>query len=189
MSDVLVLNADGTPLSVVPLSVVTWETAISLLVRGRVRRLHDYEDWEVRSPTTTMKVPSVVICTAYKKWNRRVKYNRANIYLRDGYRCQYCMQRHPLSNLTLDHVLPRSHGGKTNWKNVVTACGPCNFNKGNDKKIVPKITPKRPSYYELMAQRKKHPIIIRDMYWQTFLDWPEEQVDYRPYKNKKTKRR
>jgi 5-methylcytosine-specific restriction endonuclease McrA len=185
MSDVLVLNADGTPLSVVPLSVVTWQVAISLMVRGRVRCLKEHDGWVVRSPSTTMKVPSVVICTTFKKWNRLVKYNRANIYLRDDYTCQYCMKRFSLSALTLDHVVPRSHGGKTNWTNVVTACGHCNFNKGNDATIVPKIKPVKPSYYYLMAQRKKHPIVIKDHYWQTFLDWPEEKVNYKPYKTKK----
>ena len=186
MSDVLVLNADGTPLSVVPLSVVNWQVAISLLVRGRVRSLKEYDDWVVRSPSTTLKVPSVVICSSFKKWTRQVKYNRANIYLRDDYRCQYCMKRHPLSSLTLDHVIPRSHGGKTNWTNVVAACGRCNFNKGNDASIVPQIKPVKPSYYQLVAQRKKHPIVLKDMYWQNFLGWPEDKVDYRPYKQKRS---
>lgn len=189
MSDTLILNKDGTPLSMMPLSVVSWQTAVRLLTLDKVRVLKDHEGWQVRSPSITLNVPSVVICSEYIKWNRHIKYNRTNVMLRDNFTCQlqstYKCRRdkgkgHKQSDLTIDHVVPRSHGGKTNWKNVVTACKECNSTKGNDHEIVPKKMPYRPSYYELVAKRRQFPIRIRDEYWLTFVDWPEDQVQLIP---------
>ncbi|MFZ9098645.1 MAG: HNH endonuclease, partial [Burkholderiaceae bacterium] len=59
------------------------------------------------------------------------KFIRRNIFARDGSRCQYCGKRFPTSELSIDHVVPRSQGGKTTWTNVVTACRGCNHRKGN----------------------------------------------------------
>jgi 5-methylcytosine-specific restriction endonuclease McrA len=59
-----------------------------------------------------------------------VRFSRVNIYARDQYRCQYCGQRRPLEELTYDHVVPRSQGGRTCWTNIVTACHDCNMAKG-----------------------------------------------------------
>ena len=134
MSDTLILNADGNPLSVVPLSVVTWQTAIRLAYQDKVRVVNEYEDWEVHSPSVTWKVPSIVMCADYVKWSRQVKYNRSNILLRDLFTCQLCGARPPISQFTLDHVVPRVHGGKTNWTNIVTACKKCNHAKPAGKK-------------------------------------------------------
>jgi 5-methylcytosine-specific restriction endonuclease McrA len=182
--DTLILNKDGTPLSMMPLSVVRWETAIRLLTLDKVHVMKDHDDWVVRSPSTTMNVPSVVICTEYVKWNRHIKYNRNNVLLRDDYTCQYCLKRFGVSTLTIDHVVPRSHGGKTSWKNVVAACKDCNSRKGNNKDIVPKKMPHRPSYYELVAKSRTRTLRIRDEYWLSFIDWPEDKIDLVPYKRK-----
>ena len=184
MSDTLILNKDGQPLSLMPLSVVPWQTAIRLLTLDKVRVLKDHDDWVVRSPSTELAVPSVVLTTTYIKWNRNVKYNRTNVLLRDKFTCQYCMKKFPVHNLTIDHVIPRSHGGKTSWKNVTTACKTCNFNKGNDASIIPKKTPHRPSYYELVARRRKFPVKIRDEFWKGFIDWPEDLITLLPVNNK-----
>lgn len=181
MADCLILNKDGTPLSLMPLSVVTWQVAIRLLTLDKVRVLKEHDDWEVRSPSMTMKVPSVVLTTTYVKWNRSVKYNRGNIFLRDRFTCQFCNKPFPVSQLTLDHVLPRSHGGKSNWSNISTACKTCNSKKGNNPDIKPKVMPHRPSYYELAARRREYPIRIRDEYWKSFLDWPEDLITLTPY--------
>lgn len=177
MSDTLVLNKDGTPLSLLPLSAVTWQESIRLLVLDKVFSLKDYDDWIVRSPSAEFRVPSVVMTKQFIKWNRAVKYNRSHVLLRDKYTCQLCGCKPPISELTLDHVIPRSKGGKTTWDNIVTACNPCNENKGNDESIVPKRMPEKPSYYQLIAERQKYPIRINDEYWQTFLGWPEELVN------------
>ena len=180
MSDTLILNADGNPLSVVPLSVISWQTAIRLAYQEKVRVVQEYEDWEVSSPSVTWKVPSIVMCSDYVKWSREVKYNRTNVLLRDMFTCQLCGDKPPVSQLTLDHVLPRIHGGKTNWTNIITACKPCNHAKGSNKNIKPKVMPQKPNYYELCAKRMKFPITIRDENWLTFLAWPENLVEFRP---------
>ena len=179
--DVLILNSDGTPLSLLPLSVVSWQTAIRLLSLGKVSVIKNYDDWVVRSPSTEMKVPSVLITTEYMKWTRFVKFNRGNVYLRDDFKCQYCGERPKRIHLSLDHVLPKSCGGSTKWENITTSCRACNSKKGNDPNIVPKIMPKKPNYYELAAKRRKLPIKIRDKYWLTYLDWPEELVEIIPH--------
>lgn len=179
MSDTLILNADGNPLSIVPLSVVSWQDAIRLAYQDKVRVMHDYADWEVRSPSQTWKVPSVVITSEFIKWNRVVKYNRTNILLRDLFTCQLCGDKPPAHLLTLDHVLPRIHGGKTNWTNIITACKDCNHRKGANPKIRPKVMPQKPNYYQLMANRMRYPLTVRDENWLTYLNWPKDKIELR----------
>jgi len=197
MSDVLVLNGDAQLLSAMPLSIIDWQTAIRLLTLDKVRAIKSYDDWVVRSPSITMHVPSIVMCTEYLHWNRKVKYNRNNVFLRDNYTCQlqttYKCRRnhgkgHPVGNLTIDHVVPRSLGGKTTWKNVTTACKDCNSVKGNDATIKPKNMPIVPSYYELIAKRQNMPISVKDLEWLDYLNgWDPELVWYHPPKGKSVK--
>ncbi len=186
--DTLLLNADGTPLSSVPLSVVTWQVAMRLVFLGKVRVLKDYDYWTVRSQHLEMKVPSIVMMTEQVKWSKHLKYSRANVYLRDDFTCQLQSTRRcrevggkvKLSELTLDHVVPRSNGGKTNWTNVCASCKDCNSDKGNDGKIVPKKMPKKPSYYEILNKRKNLPIHIRDEEWKFYIDWPDHLIKVTP---------
>jgi len=186
--DTLLLNADGTPLSSVPLSVVTWQVAMRLVFLGKVRVLKDYDHWTVRSQHLEMKVPSIVMMTEQVKWSKHLKYSRANVYLRDDFTCQLQSTRRckevggkvKLSELTLDHVVPRSNGGKTNWTNVCASCKDCNSDKGNDGKIVPKKMPKKPSYYEILNKRKNLPIHIRDEEWKFYIDWPDHLIKVTP---------
>lgn len=183
MPDCLILNKDGSPLSVIPLSVVSWQTAIRLVTTDKVRVLENYDNWIVRSPSTSMHVPSIVITSDYIKWNRQVKYSRNNIYLRDGYACQYCGKTPPIAYLTLDHVLPKAKGGKTNWNNIVTSCQKCNSKKGDDRSIVPDKKPHKPNYYELMSMRQAYPIKIRDSKWINFLNWPSDLIHLTEHHN------
>lgn len=189
MSDVLVLNSDGTPLSTMPLSVIDWQSAIRLVFIDKVKVLSVYEGWVVRSPNTTMNVPSIVMMTDYIRWNRRIKYSRMNVFLRDNFECQLqstsrCRMKvgkgYSINDLTVDHVIPKSFGGKTTWTNVTTACQDCNSHKGNDSRIKPKIKPYRPTYYNLVANRQKHPLVIRDLKWMTYLNWSDDLVEYQP---------
>jgi 5-methylcytosine-specific restriction endonuclease McrA len=186
--DTLLLNSDGMPLSQVPLSVITWTKAIYLLYLDKVRILKEYDNWTVRSQHLEMKVPSIVIMTEHVRWDRGLKYSSNNIFLRDDSTCQLqttwrCKEQHgkvKLSELTLDHVVPRSKGGKTTWTNCCTACKECNSSKGNDETIVPKKKPYLPSYYEMLAKRKKFPIHVRDADWMHYIDWPAELVRVQP---------
>ena len=114
-----------------PLKVVSWQRAITLLTLGKVEIVEEYED-HIRSTYVVMKMPAVVrLINAFKRRKKPVKFSRINIYGRDKYRCQYCSTAVTLESGTYDHVVPRSHGGKTVWKNIVTACEPCNTMKAN----------------------------------------------------------
>jgi 5-methylcytosine-specific restriction endonuclease McrA len=85
----------------------------------------------LRTPHQEVQVPRIVRLVLYDKVPRStVRFNRKNLFARDGYRCQYCGQTRPMSQLSLDHVVPRSQGGKTTWENVVCSCMNCNSKKG-----------------------------------------------------------
>jgi 5-methylcytosine-specific restriction endonuclease McrA len=78
-----------------------------------------------------IRVPRVIALTAYDRLPKRnIRFSRINILIRDRHTCQYCGARMPRSRLNLDHVVPRSRGGKTTWENVVTSCHDCNRKKG-----------------------------------------------------------
>jgi 5-methylcytosine-specific restriction endonuclease McrA len=80
------------------------------------------------------------------------------------------------TELTIDHVVPRSKGGKTTWVNVCTSCKDCNSKKGDDGSIVPKKVPHRPTYYEILTKRKNMPVYIKDDDWRHYLDWPDHLI-------------
>ena len=114
-----------------PIKIISWKKAVVLTVLGKVDVLEEYQR-EVHSPTITVPLPAVIKLHRYvKNLPRRVKFSRQNLYHRDNYTCQYCHRVHPSSQLTYDHVIPRSRGGQTTWTNVVTACIRCNLKKGN----------------------------------------------------------
>ena len=89
-SDTLILNNDGLPLSIVPLSTLSWQDSVKLFYVGRVSIISSYPNWEVHSPSMTLKVPSVILLNEYIKVSKSVKYSKENILLRDEYICQYC---------------------------------------------------------------------------------------------------
>lgn len=86
----------------------------------------------VHTPRYPLMIPQVVKLVFYSHFPPlHVKFSRRNIYLRDKNQCQYCGARPPREDMTIDHVVPRSHGGKSVWENVVLACSRCNTRKGN----------------------------------------------------------
>jgi 5-methylcytosine-specific restriction endonuclease McrA len=114
-----------------PLGVIDWDKAITLLCSGKVNVLSEYER-EVRSPSTTLKIPSVVVFRHNKRAKTKtVRFSRNNIWIRDEGKCQYCGKHVSTKEFTLDHVVPRTNGGTTIWSNVVTCCYPCNQKKGD----------------------------------------------------------
>ena len=123
----LVLNADYRPLSYYPLSLWPWQDAIKAAWLERVDIVAEYDDY-VSSPSTKVKIPSVVVLKDYVKPQKRVAFTRFNLFLRDEFTCQYCGSK---GDLTFDHVVPRADGGITSWTNVVAACSPCNLKKGS----------------------------------------------------------
>jgi 5-methylcytosine-specific restriction endonuclease McrA len=123
----LLLNA-----SYEPLRVITWQKAVILLVKGKVEVIASYER-SIRGVSITLDLPSVLRLLRRARVARRIHqipFSRSNIYLRDRYQCQYCALRFSTSELTFDHVLPASQGGKKDWENIVTCCIRCNRKKG-----------------------------------------------------------
>lgn len=157
----LVLNANFLPLHLVPLSTVSWQEAIILCYQHKATGIEFY-DKEVHSPSMTMKVPSVIVLKDFKFFKAHAKLNKFNIKLRDEFTCQYCGKKHSARSLTIDHVVPKSQGGKFEWENLVAACKICNASKGNDHRIVPKHKPKKPTYFDLAKKLMKHERITNE---------------------------
>jgi 5-methylcytosine-specific restriction endonuclease McrA len=115
-----------------PVKVVTMELGFVLLYAGRVTSILDSER-VLNGVSRVWKVPWIVRLEGCRPRSKRLngpRFSRQNIYLRDGFRCQYCQCSGLSSNLTLDHLLPSAKGGKTTWENIVTACKACNMKKG-----------------------------------------------------------
>ena len=140
----LVLNQSWVAISTTPV-----RNALSLAYR-RVARIiqpdtyevHDFDSWadlspragepRVRTPRLQIPVPEVILLLRHDKIpSRSVPFSRRNLYRRDSYRCQYCGRRCPTQELSIDHVIPRSKGGRTAWDNCVIACITCNVRKGH----------------------------------------------------------
>jgi hypothetical protein len=134
---------------------VPWQEAIRYLVTEKAVVLEWYENWIVHSANWQTAVPAVMILKEYQKKKATVRFSKANVFLRDDYRCVYCGVDVSRKTATLDHVLPVSHGGRTTFENTCCSCATCNANKGNNHKIVPKAKPYRPSYYQLVEKRRQ----------------------------------
>jgi 5-methylcytosine-specific restriction endonuclease McrA len=105
------------------------ERALVLVLEGKAELIAPVDGRYFRSVRQRFPVPSVIRLRRYLQLPfQRVALTRHNVFRRDGFRCAYCGSVHDLS---LDHVLPRAQGGKTHWKNLVTACRPCNSRKGD----------------------------------------------------------
>lgn len=183
MRDTLILNLDGMPLSIVPISALNWQESVTLEWLDRVDVLDSYDDWIVRSPSIEMNVPSVMMLHKYVKVARVIKFSRFNVFLRDEFRCQYCGWNgadKPFE-LTLDHVIPRHHGGTTRWDNVVASCQDCNLRKSHYLKK-PNILPYHPNYWDMVGKRKKHPIVVPHKSWFKWLGWDENLIALKPPK-------
>lgn len=173
----LVLNADYRPLSYFPLSLWSWQDTVKAVFLDRVDILSEY-DRVVHSPCFEMRLPSVIALREYVTPSRFPAFTRFNVFLRDHFRCQYCDRRKPTPDLTFDHVIPRSKGGRTVWENVVTACGQCNARKAN---FLPKqcgMHPRRPAWRPNSNQLQEHgrgfpPNYLHDS-WRDFLYWDTE---------------
>ena len=170
----LVLNADYRPLSYYPLSLWSWQDAVKAAWLERVDIVAQYED-VVRSPSITIRIPSVVVLKDYVHPQKRVAFTRFNLFLRDEFRCQYCGAK---GDLTFDHVVPRARGVKTSWKNVVAACAGCNLKKGSRPLRQVGMTlrrpPRQPAAEELRNRGRKFPPNHLHDTWMDFLYWDAE---------------
>ena len=170
----LVLNADYRPLSYYPLSLWPWQEAIKAAVLDRVEIVAVYDE-VARSPSTSIRIPSVVVLKDYVAPQKRVAFTRFNLFLRDEFCCQYCGAR---GDLTFDHVIPRSRGGITSWENVVAACSSCNLKKGNRSLKHSGMNLRRPARQpgseELRNQGRKFPPNHLHQSWTDYLYWDAE---------------
>ncbi len=170
----LVLNADYRPLSYYPLSLWPWQDAVKAAWLERVDIVAEYDE-VVRSPSTTIRIPSVVVLKDYVHPQRRVAFTRFNLFLRDEFCCQYCGSK---GELTFDHVVPRARGGKTSWENVVAACARCNLRKGarslRQVGMALRRPPRQPEAEELRNRGRKFPPNHLHETWLDFLYWDAE---------------
>jgi 5-methylcytosine-specific restriction endonuclease McrA len=135
-------------------------------------------DKTIQGVNRTWPLPSVVrVLSHFKRERIRVKFSRLNIYTRDNFRCQYCGVRFPTEQLTFDHVIPRSKGGKTTWDNIVTSCARCNHDLKSNRtlaeagmKLLRK--PVKPRYLPAVSVKMDMRTIPSDWipYWTTVLD-------------------
>ena len=173
----LVLNADYRPLSYFPLSVWGWQDAVKAAFLDRVTILSEY-DRAIRSPSTAIQLPSVVALKRYRPLARRPAFTRFNVFLRDSFSCQYCATPFPVEDLTFDHLVPRSRGGRTTWDNVVTACSACNLAKSNrlprECGMRPARKPRPPSAYDLHQAGRRFPPRYLHESWGDYLYWDSE---------------
>jgi len=141
-SSVLVLNR-----SYLPIHVTSARRAFSMIFQNLACVVNDryetfdFEGWRrirangscdvIGTPSGSIRVPRVIVLRVFDRVPKRhVRFSRANIFMRDKFTCQYCGERPGRSELNLDHVIPRSLGGRTSWENVVCSCVECNRHKG-----------------------------------------------------------
>ena len=141
MSNVLVLNYDYTPLN-----LTSTRRGFILVDKGKAEIIKS-DDNPINANFTAYVRPLIIRLLSYIKFSRKTsKVNRNRIYKRDNHECVYCGS---VKQLTLDHVIPKSRGGKNEWTNLVTCCFKCNLRKGNrtpeEAKMVMKHKPYAPT--------------------------------------------
>jgi 5-methylcytosine-specific restriction endonuclease McrA len=156
-----------------PIKIVSWQRAMTLITLDKVDVIEEY-DAVVRASSMVVQAPAVVrLRKAYRRHAKPVKFSRVNIYARDGYRCQYCGTKCGIDQLTYDHVIPRSRGGRTTWDNIVSCCYLCNADKANrtpsEAGMRLRAVPARPTWISAVQIRistKSIPDAWRDyVYW------------------------
>ncbi len=178
--------------------VCTVKRAISLVYQEMAQivnenyQTYDFDSWRelskfgedhaemIRTPQFQIRAPKVIVLGRYQNSPpRTVRFNRRNIYMRDRHMCQYCGTHPNRDDLTIDHIIPRSRGGRSTWENVVLACTRCNTKKGNrlpnECGMHPMTTPKRPSWMSTLRiipggeDRTVWERFVDSAYWETNL--------------------
>lgn len=187
-SDVLVLNRRFYAIHVTSL-----KRALTLLYLDHAQvvdaeyRTYTFEDWRalsaarldhptgvIRTQRFSLAIPEVIALRVFDRLPQsQVKFTRRNIYEHYGYRCCYCGVKFSTENLNLDHVVPRSREGATNWENIVTSCIPCNLKKANrlpdEAGMTLLIRPSKPRWKGPASLVFKSQVRVRRS-WQRFVD-------------------
>lgn len=140
------------------------------LSQMRGEETEDHHDW-VRCVHFDLQVPRIIRLTRFdRQINSTLRLNRRNLFARDGHCCQYCGQSLPPSQLSIDHVVPRSRGGETSWENIVASCVGCNTKKGGrtpqEARMKLNTTPKKPANNPMLTMKLDNP---KYESWKTFL--------------------
>ena len=159
---VLVLNQNYEPLN-----VCSVRRALVLLFRGKAENV-ETSDSVVRSVSREFPVPSVVRLERYVRApRRRVVLSKRNVMRRDNHECQYCGKSD--RKMTIDHIVPKRHGGPESWENLVTACAGCNTRKGDRRPeqagLSLKRRPKRPNNVSFIRDF----LGVTDQRWKPYL--------------------
>lgn len=166
MNKVLLLNKEDEPLN-----ITSWKRAIVLLIKGKaeyVEKINKVEDYikigEYYIPKTIKLTYEMAIPEL------ELPFSRENIYLRDDYTCQYCGEKFHPSELTLDHVYPKSRGGPTDWENIVACCKHCNQKKADKTPVEANMrllnVPKKPDDYWIFEFSKRNE--NESKYWEDY---------------------
>jgi 5-methylcytosine-specific restriction endonuclease McrA len=146
-----------------PLSIWSWQDTVKAVLSGKAVVVDMYPGVYVRAVSIEVPVPSVIALREYAPTGKaRPAFTRRNVFLRDGYRCQYCGGLFRTSDLSLDHVEPRCLGGRLTWENTATCCKRCNGRKGSLRPselhrvgMVLRSKPRCPTLFELAAEAAK----------------------------------
>lgn len=187
-TDVLILNRNFCAIQ-----FTSWERALTLLYLDRAMvvdeeyRTYGFQDWLqlsrtirqnpagfVSTPKLKIAIPEVIALRFFGEVpQHEVPFTRRNIYQHYGNKCCYCGRRFPPSELNLDHIVPRSRGGRTDWENIVTACIPCNLRKGDrlpwEVGMQMRIRPSKPHSQAALSLIVRSPFSVRRS-WQRFID-------------------
>lgn len=188
MSDVLVLNRQFYAIH-----ITSWRRALSLVYTDHAQvvdqeyRTYSFDDWRqmsaarethpagfITTPSFKIAVPEVIALKLYDRLpDSAVKFTRRNIYEHYSHRCCYCGRTFGTQDLNLDHVVPRSRGGPTDWNNIVTSCIPCNLKKANrtpqEAGLPLLVSPTRPQWKGRSSLVFRSGVRVRQS-WQRFID-------------------
>jgi 5-methylcytosine-specific restriction endonuclease McrA len=132
-----------------PINVIDWERTMTLLSQDAVKALdrdlvtYNFVEWldcsallkdypKVKTVGTDIAIPEIVILSLYDKIPKvNYRYTRERVFQRDNFTCGFCNKKVKRTELTIDHIFPKSKGGETSWTNTITACTKCNLKKGN----------------------------------------------------------
>jgi 5-methylcytosine-specific restriction endonuclease McrA len=158
----LILNRNWQPITFLPIqvAVVTVMRDMASVLDPQDYLLLSFEEWVelgrqsdrmIRTPRLEIAAPEVIVLKKYgERPPRKITFNRANLYKRDEFTCQYCGVALPGQDLTIEHIVPRSRGGPTTWENCVAACEDCNGRKADqtpkEAGMRLKTTPVRPAW-------------------------------------------
>jgi 5-methylcytosine-specific restriction endonuclease McrA len=146
-----------------PLQMIDWKKALSLFFTERAEVVEHHDNVVINSTSKSYQLPKVMRLFCKLGKMNEVRFNRLNVFYRDGFTCQYCNTKFRAEELTFDHVHPKSKGGETSWENIVTACEKCNCKKSDhlahECGMVPLKTPREPKWMSMfllkLNQREK----------------------------------